>query len=143
MRLWDLGFPGTPENRVGMLFWRMHRCARITFSLRFHLGDITAQEAIDHLVEKVGHERRNAEAEVRRSLSGEYGPLYQAAYMVGGLQIRALWRELVETGRMSERDFHDAILRENSIPIELLRAALSGQALDRDFRSTWRFADAP
>ena len=23
---------------VGMLFWRMHRCARIIFSLSFHLG---------------------------------------------------------------------------------------------------------
>ena len=25
MLLWDDGFPKTPENRVGMLFWRMHR----------------------------------------------------------------------------------------------------------------------
>src|SRR5207245_1727523 len=30
---WDLKFPKTPENRIGMLFWRMHRCARIIFSL--------------------------------------------------------------------------------------------------------------
>ena len=35
MLLWDLGFPATPENRVGVLFWRMHRCARIIFSLEF------------------------------------------------------------------------------------------------------------
>ena len=27
-----------PEDRVGMLFWRMHRAARILFSLNFHLG---------------------------------------------------------------------------------------------------------
>jgi uncharacterized protein (DUF885 family) len=31
--LWDKGFPRTPEEKIGMLFWRMHRCARIIFSL--------------------------------------------------------------------------------------------------------------
>jgi len=36
--LWDKGFPRGPEDRVGMLFWRMHRCARIIFSLNYHLG---------------------------------------------------------------------------------------------------------
>jgi uncharacterized protein (DUF885 family) len=36
---WDLGFPKTPEQKIGMLFWHMHRCARIIFSLSFHLGE--------------------------------------------------------------------------------------------------------
>ena len=67
MKMWDMGFPRTPEERVGMLFWRAHRCARIIFSLKFHLGQMTAQQAIDFLVDRVGHERRNATAEVRRS----------------------------------------------------------------------------
>ena len=38
MFLWDHGFQDSPENRVGALFWRMHRSARIIFSLSFHLG---------------------------------------------------------------------------------------------------------
>ncbi len=139
MRLWNLGFPQSPENRVGMLFWRMHRCARIVFSLSFHLGEMTAEEAIDYLVENVGHERNNATAEVRRSVSGAYGPLYQAAYMLGGLQIRALHEELVQSGRMTDRAFHDAVLKQNSIPIEMVRAALTGQPLTRNFVSSWRF----
>ena len=139
--LWDLDFAESPENRVGMLFWRTHRCARIVFSLRYHLGDMTEQEAIDFLVERVGHERNNATAEVRRSVSGGYGPLYQCAYMLGGLQLRALRRELVDTGEMSDRDFHDAVLREGRIPIEILRATLTGEGLVRDFESSWRFDD--
>ena len=73
MLLWDMKFPQSPEDRVGMLFWRSHRCARIIFSLKFHLGQMTAPEAIDFLVERVGHERRNATAEVRRSVAGESG----------------------------------------------------------------------
>src|SRR4029453_36008 len=110
--LYDRGFPKTPEDRVGFLFWRMHRCARIIFSLNFHLGKMTPQECIDFLVERVGHERDNATAEVRRSFATSYGPLYQAAYMLGGLQIRALRKELVDSGKMPEREFHDAILKE-------------------------------
>src|SRR5439155_8103344 len=100
---------------------------RIIFSLKFHLGQMTAQEAIDFLVDRVGHERRNARAEVRRSVDGSYGPLYQAAYMLGGLQIRALRKELVDSGRMTNRQFHDAVLRENAIPLEMIRASLTRQ----------------
>ena len=139
--LWDMGFPKTPENRIGMLFWRMHRCARIIFSLNFHLEKMTAQECVDFLVNRVGHERDNAEGEVRRSFNGSYPPLYQAAYLLGGMQIYSLRRELVGQGKMTDRQFHDAILRENSIPIEMLRAALTNQTLSKDFISNWRFAD--
>src|SRR5688500_20258154 len=55
--LWDLNFAKTPEDKIGMLFWRMHRCARIIFSLSFHLEKMTPQECIDLLVNRVGHER--------------------------------------------------------------------------------------
>ncbi|MCA9298156.1 MAG: DUF885 family protein, partial [Phycisphaerales bacterium] len=141
MRLWDLGFARGPEDRMGMLFWRTHRCARIIFSLRFHLGEMTAPEAIDFLVENVGHERNNATAEVRRSVRGDYPPLYQAAYMLGGLQLRALHHDLVVEGDMTEREFHDAILRHNAIPIEMVRAALMGLELEPDYSPSWRFDD--
>lgn len=143
MLLWDLGFQQSPENRVGMLFWRLHRAARIVFSLRFHLGEITADECVQYLVERVGHEAANGRGEVKRSLEGGYVPLYQCAYMLGGLQIRALSHELVATGQMTPREFHDALLRENSIPVELIRARLTGQELSADFASSWRFADEP
>jgi hypothetical protein len=139
MRMWDLDFPRSAEDRVGMLFWRAHRCARIIFSLKFHLRQMTAPEAIEFLVKHVGHERRNATAEVRRSVNGSYGPLYQAAYMLGGLQLRGLHKELVASGRMSERGFHDAVLRENAIPIEMIRASLSGAEVTKDFKTGWKF----
>jgi uncharacterized protein (DUF885 family) len=102
---------------------------------------MTGPEAVDYLVERVGHRRRNAEAEVRRSVGGLYPPLYQAAYMLGGLQLRSLHHELVEQGDWSEREFHDAVLHQNAIPIELVRAALRGDRLPRDFESSWRFSE--
>lgn len=140
MLLWDLEFAHGPEDRVGMLFWRKHRCARIIFSLGYHLGEMTPEECIDYLVERVGHERSAATAEVRRSIMGGYSPLYQAAYMLGGLQIRRMHKDWVQTGKRTNRDFHDAILHEHAMPIEVLRLALDDTPLAKDQGPTWKFA---
>ncbi len=64
---------------------------------------MTPEQCVDFLVERVGHERSAAAAEVRRSIMGNYGPLYQAAYMLGGLQIRAMHKEFVQSGQMTNR----------------------------------------
>ncbi|QKZ14842.1 DUF885 family protein [Spirosoma sp. KUDC1026] len=139
MVLWDMNFPQSPEDRIGMLFWRMHRCARIIFSLNYHLGKWGPQQCIDFLVDRVGHERANAEGEVRRSFVGGYEPLYQLAYMTGGFQFYALKKELVDSGKMTYKQFHDSIMQMNSMPVELIRAILTNQKLDRDFKTKWRF----
>lgn len=140
MLLWNNNFAKTPEDKIGMLFWRMHRCARIIFSTKYHLGEWTPKQCIDFLVERVGFERANAEAEVRRSFTGNYGPLYQIGYMIGGLQFRELHKELVQTGKMTNIAFHDRILKENCMPVEMLRALLTNQALTEDFSTKWKFA---
>ena len=137
--LYDKGFHDTPEERVGALFWRMHRAARIIFSLNFHLGRWSPQECIDFLVDRVGHERDNATAEVRRSFE-QAAPLYQAAYLLGGIQIRSLRKELVDAGRMTEKQFHDEMLRQGNMPIALHRLALSRtMKLTPDTSLDWRF----
>lgn len=137
--LYDKGFAKTPEEKIGMLFWRMHRCARIIFSLNYHLGKWTPQQCIDFLVDRVGHERANAEGEVRRSFEGSYSPLYQVAYLIGGLQIWGLKNELVDNGKMTYKKFHDLVMKENNIPIEMMRATLLNQPLSRDFKTKWKF----
>ncbi|MEO5563452.1 MAG: DUF885 family protein [Chitinophagaceae bacterium] len=137
--LWDLKFPQSPEDRIGMLFWRMHRCARIIFSLNYHLGKWTPQQCIDFLVDRVGHERANAEGEVRRSFATNYSPLYQLAYMMGGQQLYALKKELVDTKKMTYKEFHDKVMHENSLPIEMVRAILTDQKIGKDFKTSWRF----
>lgn len=139
--LYENGFAKTPEERIGMLFWRMHRCARIIFSLNYHLGKWSPQECIDFLVNRVGFERANAEGEVRRSFQGGYPPLYQAAYLLGGIQIMGLKHELVDSGKMTMKAFHDAFMQENQMPIEMMRAILTNQKLSKDFKTKWKFYD--
>lgn len=139
--LWDMKFPKTPEDKIGMLFWRMHRCARIIFSINFHIGNWKPQQCVDFLVDRVGFERANAEGEVRRSFVGGYPPLYQLAYMIGGMQLYSMKKELVDSKKMSLKQYNDAIYSEGSIPIELLRAILTNKKIKRDFKSIWRFYD--
>ncbi len=144
--LWDLKFQESPLDEVGMLFWRSHRCARIIFSLNFHLGKWSPKECIDFLIERVGHEPLNAEAEVRRSVQGGYSPLYQAAYMLGGLQLRALAKELISSEKYTLKGFHDEVLKQGPIPIAAVRALLLGPFSNKrsDLPSKmaeWKFND--
>ncbi|KAK2786504.1 hypothetical protein FQN52_007810 [Onygenales sp. PD_12] len=119
--LWDRGFAhGSAQEQIGMLFWRMHRCVRVVFSLGFHLGRASVAECVEMLVQRVGHERATAEGEVRRSVSGDY----QAAYLLGALQLYRLRGEVVVGGGgggtadgngkvvlgMEEKEFHDRVL---------------------------------
>lgn len=133
MLLWDLDFPQSPMDKVGMLFWRMHRCARIIVSLKYHLGEMTSAQMIDTLVDKVGHERWTATSEVRRYVGDMYSPLYQAAYMIGGLQLRALYKELVPKS-MTPKQFHDAVLRLGPMPMEGVRLSLTDREVTKDWK---------
>ncbi len=139
MLFWDMGYNKTPEERVGALVWRMHRSARVIFTINFHLGKWTTQQCVQSLIDNVGFEPDNAAGEVRRSFDGSVGPLYQSAYLMGALQFRAMHKELVESKKMTEREFADAVLHENSMPIEMLRADLERQKLTKDFTTGWKF----
>ncbi|MCB1209262.1 MAG: DUF885 family protein [Verrucomicrobiales bacterium] len=139
MRLWDLGYHKTPAEKIGALFWRMHRCARIIVTLKFHLGQMKPDEMVKFLTDRVGHEKFGATSEVRRFIKGDYSPLYQCGYMLGGLQLMALHKEAVTTGKMTELQFHDKILTLGPIPIELARAAVLG--LPAPTESSWKFAE--
>ena len=140
MLLWERGFPETPEQRCGMLFWRMHRCARVLFSLKFHLGEMTASECVEFLVRECGHEPANAHAEIRRSVGNRYPPLYQLAYQIGGMQVRALYREATTRG-WTPKAFHDRFLQENEMPIAAVRALMLGLPFNDAQLKDWRFLD--
>jgi uncharacterized protein (DUF885 family) len=60
--------------------------------------------------------------------------------MMGAIQLRTLHGELVTTGKMKEKAFHDSILQGGIMPIEMVRAHVTGTKLPRDYRSSWKFA---
>jgi hypothetical protein len=139
--LWDRGFFQSHEDKIGHLYWRLHRCARIVFSLNYQLGKWSFQKCVDYLIDTVGHERAAAEGEVRRTVNGDYGPLYQIGYLIGALQLYKLRKEVLSDTKMGEKEFNDRVLKANMMPIEMMRALLLGKNLDEDYRAQWRFYD--
>ncbi|MDZ4289656.1 MAG: hypothetical protein U0984_16945, partial [Prosthecobacter sp.] len=75
----------------------------------------------------------------RRFIAGDFQPLYQCAYMIGGLQLIALHKELVTNGKMTELQFHDSILKLGPMPVELIRASLIKAPLAADYKAQWHF----
>jgi hypothetical protein len=59
--------------------------------------------------------------------------------MLGALQFRALHRELVGSGKMTNRVFHDAVYHEGNIPVEMVRLSLNNQKVSRDYQPSWKF----
>ena len=100
---------------------------------------MTPQQCIDLLVNDVGHEYANAEAEVRRSFTTSYPPLYQLAYMMGGLQFYALRNEISAKG-WTEKEYHDRVMHEGSMPIEILRNLLLEIPVSESYKAKWKFS---
>ncbi len=65
--------------------------------------------------------------------------MYQCAYLVGALQLLDLHKELVDSGKMTDRQFHDAIIAGNSMPIAMVRAGLIKDKLTPDYKPNWKF----
>ncbi len=139
LKLWDLNYAKTPEDKIGMLFWRMHRSARIIVSLSYHLGKMKPNEMIDFIMQRVGHERFGATSEVRRFIQAS--PLYQCGYMIGALQLTELHKQIVGAGKMGEKEFNDAVLKYGTIPIEYIRSGMFVTPLARDTKSSWKFSE--
>lgn len=67
--------------------------------------------------------------------------MYQLAYMIGALQVYELHKEIVGSKKMTDRQFNDTFLQNNTIPIEMFRAIITDQKLNPDFATQWKFAE--
>jgi uncharacterized protein (DUF885 family) len=120
----EQGFDDGPEYRLMLHTDAIWRACRIILDVRLHRGELSVAEAIDFLVENTGFERDNAEAEVKWYT---YRPTYPLSYLLG----RTLLLELraAEERRLGDafslRGFHDALLRNGSLPISFHRRALA------------------
>ncbi|WP_376747252.1 hypothetical protein, partial [Sphingobacterium siyangense] len=47
--------------------------------------------------------------------------------------------EVVDQGKMSFVEFHDRVIKENYLPMEMLRAIIKGEKLKPDYETNWKF----
>jgi uncharacterized protein (DUF885 family) len=120
----QLGFIGSPVQRLWRLTDQLWRAARIVLDVSLHTRGMTVQEAVDFLVEKCQLEPSNALAEVRRYTTS---PTQPQSYLMGKLAILDLVEEFRRARPgMTMREMHDAILDCGSLPPKLMRECLLG-----------------
>ncbi|MDP8994341.1 MAG: DUF885 domain-containing protein [Pseudomonadota bacterium] len=115
----EMGLYDTPARRMGQLSYQMWRAARLVVDTGIHALGWDKARAVAFMRENTALTEANIEAEVNRYISW---PAQALGYMIGNIRIRQL-RERAERelgGRFDIRRFHDAVLLNGSVPLDVL-----------------------
>ncbi len=115
----DMGLYNTPPRRMGELSYQMWRAARLVVDTGIHAMGWDKARAVAFMRENTALTDANIDAEVNRYISW---PGQALGYMIGRLKILELRRraEQVLGERFDIRSFHDAVLRNGSVPLDVL-----------------------
>ena len=120
------GFDTDPRHLVMMYTDAIWRACRIVLDVRLQRGEITVNDAVDFLVAQTKFERPNAASEVHWYT---FRPTYPLSYLLGKVLLLRLRED--EKRRLGDRfsllAFHDALLREGSLPISFHRRLLASR----------------
>ena len=119
----EMGLYATPERRMGELSYQMWRATRLVVDTGIHAFGWDKARAIAYMRDNTALSEANIEAEVNRYISW---PGQALGYMIGRLKILEL-RARAEQAlgeRFDVRRFHDTVLRNGSIPLDVLEAEI-------------------
>jgi uncharacterized protein (DUF885 family) len=121
---YEMGFYADPWSRFGQLSYEMWRAIRLVVDTGLHALGWTRQRAIDYFAAHTGKPLHDIVVEVDRYL---VWPAQALSYKLGEL---AIWRmrraaERSLGGGFDLRDFHDELLGEGALPLELLEARMA------------------
>ena len=131
----EMGLYDTPEKEMGRLSYEMWRACRLVVDTGIHSKGWTRDRAIDYMLAQTALSRGNIEAEVNRYITW---PGQATAYKIGELRIRQL-RERAEQRLGSAFDlraFHDAVLENGPVPLDVLDAQVERWIASRATRPT-------
>jgi uncharacterized protein (DUF885 family) len=117
------GFFRTREQELCQRDMRLFRAARIVVDTSLHLGEMTIEEAVEHLSTRASLTADTARAEVLRYCAW---PTQASSYLTGALELDRLRDRWLAEGRGGLRDFHDRAAGSGRLPISLVERALFG-----------------
>ena len=115
----EMGFYRTPEERFGRLSYEMWRACRLVADTGMHWMGWTIEQARQCFTDNSALAPHNIETELQRYIGW---PAQALAYKIGEIRLRAI-RTRAETAlgdRFNIRDFHDALLVDGPLPLDLL-----------------------
>jgi uncharacterized protein (DUF885 family) len=119
----DMGLYNTPERKMGELSYQMWRAARLVVDTGIHAMGWDKARAVRFMRENTALTEANIEAEVNRYISW---PGQALGYMIGRLKILELRARAEQAlgDRFDLRRFHDAVLLNGSVPLDVLEAQI-------------------
>lgn len=126
----EMGVYNTPYEDFGRLTWEMWRACRLVIDTGIHAKGWTRQQAIDYLAGNTALSLHNVQTEVDRYIAW---PGQALAYKMGELTILELRAKAEkELGdKFDIREFHDAILTEGGLPLDMLRAQIEAYIAEK------------
>jgi len=121
---WEQGFEKDPYHNLGRLRAELFRAVRLVVDTGIHDQHWTREQAIDYMRRTTGMALSDVTAEIERYI---VMPGQACAYKVGMLKILEL-RERAKTQlgpKFDLRDFHDAVLKNGSLPLEVLEQVVN------------------
>jgi uncharacterized protein (DUF885 family) len=119
----EMGLYDTPAKKMGQLSYQAWRAARLVVDTGIHSQGWTKARAVAFMRENTALSDANIDAEVDRYISW---PGQALAYKMGELRIREL-RARAQSAlgtKFDLRRFHDAVLAQGSVPLDVLEAQI-------------------
>ncbi|MDB5196853.1 MAG: hypothetical protein JWP88_1224 [Flaviaesturariibacter sp.] len=119
----DLGLYTDPYQHMGALGDEMHRAIRLVVDVAIHAKGMSREEAIKYMMANEPISEQGATAEIERYMSG---PGQALGYKIGAIKIRELRnkyeKQLGSAFKVSA--FHDALLKDGSMPLTILESKM-------------------
>jgi uncharacterized protein (DUF885 family) len=122
-----LGLYTDPYQYMGELRFEIHRSIRLVVDVALHTKDMTREGAIKYMMDNEAITEQAATAEIERYM---VIPGQALSYKIGSLKIRELRSkyELALGDKFSAADFHDEILKDGAMPLEVLEKKMDAWA---------------
>jgi uncharacterized protein (DUF885 family) len=119
----ELGFYADPYQKFGQLSFEMWRACRLVVDTGMHAMGWSREQAIAFMKDNTALTDQNVVAEVDRYIAW---PGQAVAYKLGEMKIRQLRRMAEQQlgARFDVRAFHDALLAEGTLPLDILEARM-------------------
>ena len=130
----EMGLYAEPVPLIGRYLDELARAARLVVDTGLHAKGWTREEATAFMIEEGGLSEQSAEREVLRYMAW---PAQALGYKIGEITLRDL-REMAEQRlgeRFDLREFHDRVLAEGQVPLDLLRSRIEEYVAAAEARS--------
>lgn len=119
----EAGFYRDPYSNFGRLSYEMWRAARLVVDTGMHAMGWSREKAMDFMASNTALSLHNVRTEIDRYITW---PGQALSYKLGEMLIRSLRREAEETlgAKFDLREFHYQILKNGSIPLDVLETEI-------------------